>query len=88
MYSAEEMIGTSKSARAKADNVADSVEDGGALSLQLNVTTLGWLRSFCPMVSAESLYRLSVVELGEPCSQKSQHWYPESIIMPAASACR
>src|SRR6266704_3459461 len=43
---------TSKSACWNACNETDSWLGSGALSLQLNVTTLGWLRSFCPTVSS------------------------------------
>src|SRR5262249_18803899 len=57
LYSAADTIGTVKSACWNACSVTDSVEDAGALSLQLNVTTLGWLRSRCPIVNAESLNR-------------------------------
>ena len=90
MYSAEEMSGSWKSARWKAASDTASCSRVGCESLHWKLNTLGWLRRFCPMVSAESAMILKSAGLVRwlcwSC-HPSQHWYPALTRMPARSIC-
>ena len=62
----------------------------GCASLHWKLNTLGWLRRFCPMVSADRamiLKSAGVVSLLCCSCQPSQHWYPALIRIPARSIC-
>ena len=53
LYSAEEMTGTSKSCWLNAFRVSVSCVASGGSSLHWKLKTLGWLRRFCAIATAE-----------------------------------
>ncbi len=90
MYSAEEISGSWKSACRKAASDTASCLRVGALSLHWKLSTLGWLRSSCPMVSADSAMILKSAGLFSRWTTNchaSQHWYPALTRIPAWSIC-
>src|SRR5580698_3012464 len=89
LYSAEEMIGSSKPDWLNPASLTTSCSLMGLLSLQLKLSTLGWSRSCSPMVSADSYITWYSCEVTprplEEGAHLSQHWYPASMRMPARS---
>jgi len=84
------MTGSVKSAWLSAASDTDSCWAVGGRSLHWKLNTLGWLRRFCPMVSAEfcMIWKSALVVSPLLCSsQESQHWYPALTSMPAWSIC-
>ncbi len=85
-----EKVESVKSACWNADNETDSCWAVGLRSLHWKLNTLGWLRRFCPMVSAEfcMIWKSAVVVSPLLCSsQASQHWNPALTRIPAWSIC-
>ena len=85
-----ENVESVRSACWKALSVTDSCWEVGARSLHWKLNTLGWLRRFCPMASAEfcMIWKSAVVVRPLLCSsQASQHWKPALTSMPAWSIC-
>ena len=88
MYSAEAISGSWNPACRKAASETVSCLGIGWLSLHWKLDTLGWLRRFCPMVSADSRMILKSAGLVSPLScscHASQHWYPALTRIPARS---